>query len=64
MRDEVRRAQRAAGARAEATEFAPEHPELAGRALVLPVAPRGRGAPQAWLVAARDAGGARATSSG
>ena len=38
-------------------EFAPEHPELAGRALVLPVSIRGRGAPQAWLVATRDAGG-------
>ncbi len=38
-------------------EFAPDHPELAGRALVLPVSIRGRGGPQAWLVAARDAGG-------
>ena len=37
-------------------EFAPDHPELAGRSLVLPVSPRGRGAPQAWLVAARDTG--------
>src|SRR3954469_5306662 len=36
--------------------FAPEHPELAGRALALPVATRGSGAPQAWLVAVRDAG--------
>ena len=35
-------------------EFAPDHPEIAGRALVLPVSLRGRGAPQAWLVAARD----------
>ena len=38
-------------------EFAPDHPELAGRALVLPVSIRGRGGPQAWLVAARDTGG-------
>jgi len=41
----------------EARDFAPDHPELAGRSLVLPVSTRGRGAPQAWLVAARDAGG-------
>jgi purine catabolism regulator len=39
-----------------AADFAPEHPEIAGRSLVLPVSTRGRGAPQAWLVAARDAG--------
>ena len=32
-------------------DFAPEHPEIAGRSLVLPVSTRGRGAPQAWLVA-------------
>ena len=38
-------------------EFAPDHPEIAGRSLVLPVSLRGRGAPQAWLVAARDTGG-------
>src|SRR5829696_7634406 len=41
----------------EGAEFAPDHLEIAGRSLVLPVAIRGRGAPQAWLVAARDAGG-------
>jgi PucR family transcriptional regulator, purine catabolism regulatory protein len=41
----------------EAAEFAPDHPDIAGRSLVLPVSLRGRGAPQAWLVAARDAGG-------
>jgi purine catabolism regulator len=40
-----------------AGEFTPDHPELAGRSLVLPVSIRGRGGPQAWLVAARDAGG-------
>ena len=38
------------------SDFAPEHPEIAGRALVLPVSTRGRGTPQAWLVASRDAG--------
>jgi purine catabolism regulator len=36
--------------------FAPAHEALAGRALALPVATRGHGAPQAWLVAVRDAG--------
>jgi purine catabolism regulator len=59
VRDEVRRrsGQMGAGQPAEAAEFAPDHPEIAGRSLVLPVSTRGRGAPQAWLVAARDAGG-------
>ncbi len=42
---------------ADGSEFAPDHPELAGRSLALPVSLRGRGAPQAWLVAARDSGG-------
>jgi purine catabolism regulator len=42
---------------ADATEFTPEDPELARRSLVLPVSIRGRGAPQAWLVAALDSGG-------
>jgi purine catabolism regulator len=46
------------GARAaDNAEFAPDHPDIAGRSLVLPVSLRGRGAPQAWLVAARDTGG-------
>ena len=45
-----------AGARSTG-EHAPEHPEIAGRALMLPISTRGRGAPQAWLVAVRDAGG-------
>ncbi|MEA2361263.1 MAG: hypothetical protein QOD71_408 [Thermoleophilaceae bacterium] len=54
---EVRQRSMAAGQGSEASEFVPDHPELAGRALVLPVSTRGRGAPQAWLVAARDAGG-------
>jgi purine catabolism regulator len=38
------------------SDFSPEHPDIAGRSLVLPVSTRGRGAPQAWLVASRDAG--------
>jgi purine catabolism regulator len=59
VREEVRRrsGQGGAGAPAEPSEFAPDHPEIAGRSLVLPVSIRGRGAPQAWVVAARDAGG-------
>jgi PucR family transcriptional regulator, purine catabolism regulatory protein len=57
VRDEVRRRGGGADASAEASEFAPDHPEIAGRSLVLPVSTRGRGAPQAWLVAARDADG-------
>ncbi|HEY3019868.1 MAG TPA: PucR family transcriptional regulator ligand-binding domain-containing protein [Solirubrobacteraceae bacterium] len=38
--------------------FAPEQPDLAGRALALPVAdtPQGRPLPRAWLVAVKDAG--------
>ncbi|MGH2796604.1 MAG: PucR family transcriptional regulator [Thermoleophilaceae bacterium] len=60
VREEVRRrvGRLGGGAAAdEAPEFAPDHPEIAGRSLVLPVSIRGRGAPQAWLFAARDAGG-------
>jgi len=45
-----------AGDNAAPVAFGPEHPELAGRGLALPVATRGSGAPQAWLVAVRDAG--------
>ena len=45
--------QRGAGERrrlpADRAEFAPDHAEIAGRSLVLPVAIRGGGAPQAWL---------------
>ncbi len=44
------------GGKRPSGDFAPEHPEIAGRALVLPISTRGRGAPQAWLVASRDAG--------
>jgi purine catabolism regulator len=60
VREEVNRRSGQLGGAAgssEASEFAPDHPEIAGRSLVLPVSTRGRGAPQAWLVAARDAGG-------
>jgi PucR family transcriptional regulator, purine catabolism regulatory protein len=57
VRREVHRRSGDAGASEDLLEFAPDHPELAGRSLVLPVSIRGRGGPQAWLVAARDAGG-------
>jgi DNA-binding PucR family transcriptional regulator len=61
VRAEVRRRGAALGGgtpkSGESGEFAPDHPEIAGRSLVLPVSTRGRGAPQAWLVAALDAGG-------
>jgi purine catabolism regulator len=58
VRDEIRsRSERVGAASDDALEFAPDHPEIAGRSLVLPVSTRGRGGPQAWLVAARDAGG-------
>ncbi|HEY6780098.1 MAG TPA: PucR family transcriptional regulator ligand-binding domain-containing protein [Thermoleophilaceae bacterium] len=53
----AKRAMPLAGNGDASAEFAPNHPELAGRALVLPVSIRGRGGPRAWLVAARDAGG-------
>jgi DNA-binding PucR family transcriptional regulator len=61
VREEVMRRSEELGAgtarASENAEFAPDHPDIAGRSLVLPVSLRGRGAPQAWLVAARDAGG-------
>jgi PucR family transcriptional regulator, purine catabolism regulatory protein len=57
VRREVRGRSGNAGASDDMLEFAPDHPELAGRSLVLPVSIRGRGGPQAWLVAARDTGG-------
>jgi DNA-binding PucR family transcriptional regulator len=41
----------------ELSEFSPDHPDLAGRSLVLPVATRGPGSPEAWLVAVRDTDG-------
>jgi purine catabolism regulator len=61
VREEVMRRSRrpggAAGSSAEAAEFAPDHPEIVGRSLVVPVSTRRWGAPAAWLVAVRDAGG-------
>jgi PucR family transcriptional regulator, purine catabolism regulatory protein len=36
--------------------FAPEHPDVAGRGIALPVAAGRREGPQAWLVAVRDSG--------
>jgi PucR family transcriptional regulator, purine catabolism regulatory protein len=57
VREEVRRRGAGTARSAEGGEFAPDHAEIAGRSLVLPVSIRGRGAPQAWLVAARDTGG-------
>ncbi len=55
VREEVRR--RAGGGAADHAEFAPDHPEIAGRSFVLPVSIRGGGSPQAWLFAAIDSGG-------
>ena len=43
--------------RGENQGFAPGHGDLATRALALPVAAEGTRAPQAWLVAVKDAGG-------
>src|SRR4051812_43073046 len=37
--------------------FVPDHPDIAGRALALPVLAGARGGPQAWLLAVRDSGG-------
>jgi purine catabolism regulator len=53
--DEARRRARAG----DPQPFAPGHPDLAGRALVLPVAGSGSAgrAPQAWLAGVKDAGG-------
>ncbi len=58
VRAEVRAGQAAHESGAgETAELAPEHPAVAGRSVVLPVHTRGRGAPRAWLFAARDTGG-------
>jgi purine catabolism regulator len=61
VREQVRRRGEALGVNgsnnSETGEFLPDHPDIAGRSLALPVATRGRGAPQAWLVATRDTGG-------
>src|SRR3954468_24128209 len=37
--------------------FVPDHTDIAGRALALPVLAGARGGPQAWLLAVRDSGG-------
>lgn len=55
VRERIRERDRGPGRRA-AGEVAPDHPEIAGRSLLLPISTRGRGAPQAWLLAVRDAG--------
>jgi PucR family transcriptional regulator, purine catabolism regulatory protein len=41
----------------DAQPFVPSHPSIAGRALAQPVVSPGGGAPQAWVVIARDSGG-------
>ena len=52
------RARGVEGSRAgDSSEFVPDHPDVAGRSLALPVSSRGGGLPQAWLVATRDTGG-------
>src|SRR4051794_29030115 len=50
-------AQRRSRSGAQAGAFAPDHPDLAGRALALPVLAGARGGPQAWLVAGPRSGG-------
>ena len=55
--DEAIRAVREQVRAADGSEFAPDHPELAGRSLVLPVSAKAAGAPSAWLVAVRDTDG-------
>ena len=50
-------AERRARAGGQHDAFVPEHSELAGGALALPVLAGARGGPQAWLLAVRDAGG-------
>jgi PucR family transcriptional regulator, purine catabolism regulatory protein len=42
---------------ANGSAFAPDHPAIAGRSMVLPVSSPGGGPPRAWLLAAADAGG-------
>jgi PucR family transcriptional regulator, purine catabolism regulatory protein len=44
------------GGRGPGGDYSPDHAEIVGRSLVLPISTRGRGAPQAWLLAVRDAG--------
>jgi PucR family transcriptional regulator, purine catabolism regulatory protein len=54
VRERIR--ERGSRARGAGGEFSPDHGEIAGRSLVLPISTRGRGAPQAWLFATRDTG--------
>src|SRR3954465_11990394 len=53
----VHEIRREVAARGQTGEFAPGHPDVAGRSLVLPVGGGPRGTPQAWLVAVRDSEG-------
>ena len=48
---------RAQSAQFDDAGFSPEHPELGGRSLVLPVSAGSRGGPPAWLAASRDSEG-------
>jgi len=60
VREEIRARTARGPAAAEngaGAEFAPVHPEIAGRSLAIPVSTGGHGVPQAWLLAARDAVG-------
>ncbi|MEA2404401.1 MAG: hypothetical protein QOE08_1048 [Thermoleophilaceae bacterium] len=54
VREELQRRTRGS---APSVAFAPDHPDVAGRAMALPALTGSRGGPQAWLVAARDSGG-------
>src|SRR3954469_4341085 len=47
-------------AQRQSEAFAPEHGDIAGRALPLPVLAGARGGPQAWLLAGRGSGGSGA----
>ena len=42
---------------ADGNEFTPDHAELAGRSVALPVSAKAAGVPSAWLVAVRDTDG-------
>src|SRR3954465_3288506 len=53
----VHEIRREVAARGQPGEFAPSHPDVSGRSLVLPVGGGPRGAAQAWLVAVRDSEG-------
>jgi purine catabolism regulator len=57
--DDIQRQIENRDAAGQAVAFAPEHAELAGRALALPVGAAGRDRPQAWVVAVSDSGALR-----